>query len=121
MPKRLLIVDDEETITFSLYQSFIHSKADYEVVTSATGEEALERIQQQAFDLVVTDIMMPGIDGFELMSAIHADYPKTRVVIMTAYGSNIYKERAIAEGAISYVEKPFEMREFKSLIISLLD
>ena len=115
MPKRLLIVDDEETITFSLYQSFIHSKADYEVVTSATAEEALERIHEQAFDLVVTDIMMPGIDGFELMSAIHAEFPDTGVVIMTAYGS------AIAEGAVSYVEKPFEMKEFKSLIISLLD
>ncbi len=65
MAKRLLIVDDEETITFSLYQSFIHSQKDYEVVTAASGEEALEKIRENAFDLIVTDIMMPGIDGFE--------------------------------------------------------
>ncbi len=121
MAKRLLIVDDEETITFSLYQSFIHSKKDYEVVTASSGEEALERIHETPFDLVVTDIMMPGIDGFELLNSVKRDYPQTDVIIMTAYGSSIYKEKALKEGACDYVEKPFEMKEFKKLIIDLLD
>lgn len=121
MAKRLLIVDDEETITFSLYQSFIHSKKDYEVVTADSGEEALQRIAEQPFDLIVTDIMMPGIDGFELLRTIRNDYPQTNVIIMTAYGSSIYKERALKEGARHYVEKPFEMKEFKKLIMDLLD
>ena len=121
MAKRLLIVDDEETITFSLYQSFIHSANDYEVVTAASGEEALDRIKENSFDLVVTDIMMPGIDGFELLNAIHTENPETNVIIMTAYGSEIYKERAMKEGARYYVEKPFEMKDFKKLIIGLLE
>jgi len=121
MAKRLLIVDDEETITFSLYQSFIHSKKDYEVVTAASGEEALERIKETPFDLVVTDIMMPGIDGFELLNTLNKNYPDTNVIIMTAYGSDIYKERALKEGAASYVEKPFEMKEFKKLIMKMMD
>ncbi len=121
MAKRLLIVDDEETITFSLYQSFIHSKKDYEVVTASSGEEAIERIQENPFDLVVTDIMMPGIDGFELLSTVRRDYPQTNVIIMTAYGSSIYKEKALKKGACNYVEKPFEMKEFKKIIIDLLD
>lgn len=121
MAKRLLIVDDEETITFSLYQSFIHSKKDYEVVTASTGEEALERINENPFDLVVTDIMMPGIDGFELMASIKEKNPETNIIVMTAYGSSIYKERALKDGAKHYVEKPFEMKEFKKLIMNLLD
>ena len=121
MAKRLLIVDDEETITFSLYQSFIHSKKDYEVVTASSGEEALERIQENPFDLVVTDIMMSGMDGFELLNEVRHNYPQTDVIIMTAYGSSIYKEKALKEGACDYVEKPFEMKEFKKLIMNLLD
>ncbi len=121
MAKRLLIVDDEETITFSLYQSFIHSKKDYEVVTASSGEEAIERIQENPFDLIVTDIMMPGIDGFELLNTVQRDYPQTDVIIMTAYGSSIYKEKALKQGACNYVEKPFEMKEFKKLIMDILD
>ncbi len=120
MAKRLLIVDDEETITFSLYQSFIHSQKDYEVVTAASGEEALEKIRENAFDLIVTDIMMPGIDGFELLKIVKKDYPATDVIIMTAYGSETYKERAMKEGAKTYVEKPFDMREFKKIVMGIL-
>jgi len=120
MTKRLLIVDDEETLTFSLYQSFIHAAKDYEVVTAGTGEEALERIREKSFDVVVTDIMMPGIDGFEVLKVLRENYPSTQVVIMTAYGSDMHKERAMKEGANHYVEKPFEMKEFKKLIMGLL-
>ncbi len=120
MAKRLLIVDDEETITFSLYQSFIHSKKDYEVVTAASGEEALERSRENPFDLVITDIMMPGMDGFDLMAALKQESPQTDVIIMTAYGSNMHKDRAISEGARSYIEKPFEMQEFKKMVIDIL-
>lgn len=120
MTKRLLIVDDEETITFSLYQSFIHSKKDYEVVTAASGEEALEKIHENAFDLIVTDIMMPGIDGFELLKIVKKEYATTDVIIMTAYGSETYKERAMKYGAKAYVEKPFDMKDFKKIVMGIL-
>ena len=66
-PKRLLIVDDEETLTFSLYQSFIISKNDYEVVTAASAEEALMKMQDNPFHLILSDISMPGMSGLQLL------------------------------------------------------
>ena len=70
MARRLLIVDDEETLTFSLYQSFILSKKDYEVVTAASGEEALDKMNENPFDLLITDIFMPGINGIEFVNTL---------------------------------------------------
>jgi DNA-binding NtrC family response regulator len=118
--KKMLIVDDEETLTYSLYQSFILSQKNYEVVTAASGEEAAERLAEKEFDLVITDIRMPGMDGLELLTQIKAKYPKTEVIVMTAYGSLEKKEEAIQKGARFYIEKPFEIKEIKQLVIELL-
>lgn len=120
MAKRVLIVDDEETLTFSLYQSFILLKNDYEVVTANSGEEALSRLEEGHFDLVITDIFMPGISGFDLLNHIKERFPETEVMVMTAYGSSEHKDEAFNKGARYYVEKPFEIKEFKKLVIELL-
>ncbi|MBN2424823.1 MAG: response regulator [Calditrichaceae bacterium] len=120
MAKRLLIVDDEETLTFSLYQSFILSQQDYEVVTANSGEEALKKSRDLPFDLIITDIWMPGINGFDLIRQVKQEQPQTEFVVMTAYGSSDNRERAIKEGARSYIEKPFEMKEMKKLVMDIL-
>lgn len=120
MAKRVLIVDDEETLTFSLYQSFILLKNDYEVVTANSGEEALAKLEEEPFNLVITDIFMPGISGFDLLNIVKERYPNTEVVVMTAYGSSEHKEEAFNKGASHYVEKPFEIKEFKKLVIDIL-
>jgi ATP-dependent Lon protease len=119
--KKMLIVDDEETLTYSLYQSFIISQQDYEVVTAATGEEAIEKLAVMRFDLVITDIKMPGMDGLELLSIIKSRYPATKVIVMTAFGSPEKKEEALQKGAHFYIEKPFEIREIKQLVMELLE
>lgn len=119
-PKRILIVDDEETLTFSLYQSFIISKENYEVVTASSGNEAWEKFAEHPYDVVITDITMPGISGIELLKRIKHDRPQTHVIIMTAYGSDEKKEEAITSGAYRYVEKPFEIKMMKELIASVL-
>lgn len=118
--KRILIVDDEETLTFSLYQSFIISKENYEVVTASSGTEAWEKFTEQPFDLVVTDITMPGLTGIELLKRIKSSHPQTHVIIMTAYGSDEKKEEAITHGAYRYVEKPFEIKLMKQIISEAL-
>jgi DNA-binding NtrC family response regulator len=118
--KRLLIVDDEETLTFSLYQTFILSKNDYEVVTAASGEEALQKMQEQPFDLVLSDISMPGMSGLQLLQHIKQLYPQTTVIIMTAYGSQEKKDEAFALGAVEYIEKPFEIKEVKQIVMNVL-
>lgn len=119
--KKLMIVDDEETLTYSLYQSFILAKQNYEVVTASSGEEASEKLKKAEFDLVITDISMPGMSGLELLAWIRENYPDTAVVIMTAYGSEDKKEEAISLGAINYIEKPFEIKEIKQLVMEILD
>ena len=118
--KKMLIVDDEETLTYSLYQSFILAKRDYEVVTADSGEEAAEKLKSKDFDLVITDISMPGMSGLELLAAIKDQYPNIEVIIMTAYGSPEKKEEAMNSGAKYYVEKPFEIKEMKQLVMNVL-
>jgi len=118
--KKMLIVDDEETLTFSLYQTFILAKRDYEVVTAASGEEAAEKLKSKNYDLVITDISMPGMSGLDLLSSIKKQYPATEVIIMTAYGSPEKKEEAMQYGAKYYVEKPFEIKEMKQLVMNVL-
>jgi len=118
--KRILIVDDEETLTFSLYQSFIMSKENYEVVTAATGNEAWDKFSQNPFDVVISDITMPGITGIELLKRIKRERPQTHVVIITAYGSDEKKEEAMTHGAFRYLEKPFEIKALKEMISEAL-
>ena len=119
--KRLLIVDDEETLTFSLYQTFITAPIECEVVTASTGEEALERFQKTPFDLVITDIAMPGISGLDLLSWIKTKNLDTQVIVITAYGSDEREEEAYERGADFYIEKPFDIRELKRLVIKMLE
>jgi DNA-binding NtrC family response regulator len=118
--KRIMIVDDEETLTFSLYQSFIISKENYEVVTASSGNEAWDKFSQNPFDVVLTDITMPGITGIELLKRIKKERPQTCVIMMTAYGSDEKKEEALTNGAFRYIEKPFEIKEMKNIISEAL-
>jgi DNA-binding NtrC family response regulator len=119
--KRLLIVDDEETLTFSLYQSFILAKQNYEVVTASNAEEAIERLKEKEFDLVVSDISMPGMSGLDLLGYIKKNSPNTEVIIMTAYGSDDKRDEAMSKGAAGYIEKPFEIREVKQMVMNILN
>ena len=118
--KRMLIVDDEETLTYSLYQSFILAKHDYEVVTASSGEEATIKLKEKDYNLVITDISMPGMSGLELLTNIKQDYPGIDVIVMTAYGSPEKREEAFSSGAKFYVEKPFEIKEMKQMVMEIL-
>ena len=118
--KRLLIVDDEEAVTFSLFQIFINIPIECEVLTASDGAEALKKIEEGKFDLIITDIAMPGINGLDLLSMIKSRHPETKVIIITAYGSDERKEQAITRGAERYIEKPFDIYEIKNLVIELL-
>lgn len=119
--KKILIVDDEETLTFSLYQAFIKAPYDCEVVTASSGEDALEKLEDDHFSLVITDIAMPGIDGLELLSIIKSRAPETKVVIITAYGTDEREERAYKIGADKYIEKPFDISELRNLVFKMIE
>ncbi|MEN6475213.1 MAG: response regulator, partial [Syntrophaceae bacterium] len=94
MPKQVLIVDDEETLTWSLSKTLARDREIYEVATANDGRSALELLKARTFDVVVLDIRLPGIDGLDLLVRIRQDMPATKVIIMTAYGSSEIKEKA---------------------------
>ena len=119
--KRLLIVDDEETLTFSLYQTFIKSPVECEVMTAASGEEAMQKIIENPFDIIITDIAMPGISGFELLGFVKAKNPETKVIVITAYGTDEKHEIAMQRGASRYIEKPFDIHELREIVFSMLN
>lgn len=120
MTRSLLIVDDEPNILLSL-QIFMR-KAGFEVRTANTGEEALAEIARQPPDLVLLDVMMPGIDGFEVCQTIRAD-PKlagVRIIFVTAKARAIEREKGLALGADDYVVKPFQMQDLLARIDAAL-
>ncbi len=120
MPKQVLIVDDEETLTWSLAKSLSHDRETYEVTTVNDGETALATFEDQTFDVVVLDIRLPGISGLDVLVKIKEKKPATKVIIMTAYGSIDVKEKARARGSLFYIEKPFEIEQMRGLILKAL-
>lgn len=114
--KRILIVDDEETILTVLKGSLRVLGSEYEVATATSGDTAVERVHAQHFDVVVTDYLMAGMDGLQLMEIIHSISPDTRVILMTAYGSNELEEEARRLQAYRYLSKPLEINAFRQAI-----
>lgn len=118
--KKVLIVDDEETLTWGMAKSLSKDKDKFEVIIANNGSEAINLLKKNEVDLVISDIRMPDINGLDLLVKIRKEYPKTKVIIMTAYGSSDVKKEANRRGSLYYVEKPFEISEIRKIIINLL-
>ncbi|WP_242342027.1 sigma-54-dependent transcriptional regulator [Anaeromyxobacter terrae] len=104
-PVRILVADDKE----NMRKLFAKILADgYEVETAQDGAGALALVATRSYDVVVTDIRMPGADGFELLAAVKARAPTTEVVMMTGYATVADAVRAMKQGAFDYLEKPFD-------------
>lgn len=108
---RVLVVDDEENLNWSLVNSL--QKEGYVTEGARTGEDALHRMADTSFDCVISDVKMPGMDGFELLQWLRQNRPRTRVIMMTAFGSPTARQEALRSGVIAYMEKPFDLRSLK--------
>jgi len=118
---KVLVVDDEETLTWSMTKTLAKDTGKYEIIIANTGTDALHILEQGPIDVVVTDIRMPDINGLDLLSRIREKYPSTKVIIMTAYGSpEVYKE-ATRRGSYYYLEKPFEISDIRTIILKALE
>ena len=106
MTAKLLVVDDEQHIRFFLER--LLQQDGYAVTAVANGEAALALIKEQEFDLVLLDVMMPGIGGVEVMTQLHAQWPKTVVILLTAYAALETAVEALRHGAHDYLFKPCE-------------
>ncbi|RLB04761.1 MAG: hypothetical protein DRG50_08345 [Deltaproteobacteria bacterium] len=119
--KKVLVVDDEETLTWSMTKTLAKDKDKYELIIANTGKEALQAMQEDHIDVVVTDVRMPDINGLELLTKIREKYPWTKVIIMTAYGSSEVQKEATKRGSYYYIEKPFEISDIRALILKALE
>lgn len=114
--KKVLIVDDEEDMVWSLRQNLNNDFLQVEILTASSGEEALAVLSSNHIDLVLTDIRMPGMSGLDLLLEVKNRFPYTVVIIMTAFPSNEFKKEALLRGSLNFIEKPFDIKELRELI-----
>ncbi len=117
--KKILIVDDEEDVR--LFLTDFVSERDYFVEMAGSGEEALEKFQKIKYDVVLLDIMMPGIDGIVCLEKIKKISPQTIVVMITALKDEARMNAAKKLGAAQYIVKPFSLTYLETELVKLLE
>lgn len=115
----VLVVDDEPGIRDLLRIEL--EGLGYRVQTAANGEIALERARAQKFDVVVSDVMMPKVDGLDLLSALKKAIPDTELIVMTGYGTVDTAVKAMKKGACDFIQKPFNLPDMMTLIQKALE
>jgi signal transduction histidine kinase/ActR/RegA family two-component response regulator len=111
---RILLVDDEEGVLEILADLFAESP--YEVDTACTGEEALNALQSTPYDLLLTDINLPGVNGLEVVGAAKEADPEMVVIVITGYASTGTAIDALRQGAYDYITKPFDLYEVDQVV-----
>src|SRR5678815_13773 len=110
----ILLVDDEPLIRLSMVDAL--EAVGYDVRAAASGTEGLEVLRQKAFDLIITDLRLPGVDGLTVLKATKDKSPETEVVMITAHGSVESAVGAMKLGAFDYITKPFQMDELLLIV-----
>jgi len=111
---RIIVVDDEKRICNNVEK--ILKKNNYEVVHAMSADEALEKMATESFSLLISDIVMPGKNGLELLKLVKQQWPLTKAVMMTAYASTDTAMKAIRMGALDYIPKPFTPDELRTTV-----
>ncbi len=115
----LLFIDDEPIILRSCLRIFASS--DYEMDTASSGDEGLEKAMARDYDIVITDLKMPGIGGLEVLERLHKDRPGTTVVVFTGYANVETARQALKNGAFDYIPKPFTSDEIRDVVKNALE
>lgn len=114
--KTILVVDDEPVVCNSVRK--ILSRYGYLVDESYSAQEALERIEQNRYELVILDLIMPKVSGMEVLKTIKERWPDLRVIVITGYGSVSSAVETIRNGAEEYLTKPFTPSELIAAVVS---
>jgi len=115
----ILVVDDE--LSMREFLKILLEKEGYQAVAASDGEKALKAIEMQEFDLVISDIRMPGMGGLELLDAVKKVNPELPFIMITAFASPEDAVQAMRHGAYDYITKPFKLNEIKSIITCAID
>src|SRR3974390_1226846 len=116
--RKVLVVDDDPVIAKSFHR--VLSTKGYAVITAASGAEALKKLAAEEYDVVYTDIRMPGMSGLEVAEQVKAQRPWTPVVIMPGYGSAEHEARAKAAGVAAFLNKPLSPDMIEQSAVSAL-
>jgi len=111
---KIMVVDDERQICQNVEK--ILGSHNYEVVQALSAQEALEKMARESFSLLISDIVMPGMNGLELLKLVKKQWPLTKAIMMTAYASTDTAAKAIRLGALDYVPKPFTPDELRTTV-----
>lgn len=113
---KILIAEDEYLIRWSLSQAL--AREGYEVISVENGRKAIEEVKTQHFDFIITDLVMPESDGWEVLETIRQRQlqPLPRVIIITAHGKDETKKAVLEKGAWAYVEKPYLIDRIKDML-----
>ncbi len=117
--EKILVVDDEQSLREVL--SIMLKRAGYSVTSATDGEEAIDFVHKEIFDLVITDLRMPKIDGMEVLKAVKSASPETVVLIITAFATADSAVEAMKQGAYDYLTKPFQVDEVQLIIRNALE
>ena len=120
MVKRILIVDDEKTLAFLLRENLAASDPEYDVSLAHSGEQALNDIDSEPFDLVITDFRMPGMDGLELIRRLQPVSPSSHTILITAYGDEEIEAEGRRLGISHYISKPFRVETLLKAVREVL-
>jgi len=117
--EKILVVDDEQSLREVL--SIMLNRTGYAVTSVAGGEEAVELLSREIFDLVITDLRMPDVDGMEVLKAAKSASPETVVLVITAFATADSAVEAMKQGAFDYLTKPFQVDEVQLIIRNALE
>lgn len=116
--KRILIIDDESTLVYFLKQGLQDKSCRVDGVSS--GEEALTKLTYNQYDLLVSDIKMPGISGFTLVEVARSLQPNIGIILMTAFGSHEIEDEVAQLQVDGYLTKPFPTAQLRDLVTEIL-
>jgi two-component system phosphate regulon sensor histidine kinase PhoR len=116
--RRILIVDDEITVCKSIRQALLHP--DYDIDMALSGEEALQKDEEKRYEVIIADLMMPGLSGLDLLKALKGKNTQAKVVMVTGYPTMKTTVQAMQIGAFDYLPKPFLPAELRALVTRTL-
>jgi len=115
----VLIVDDEKNIRLTLAMAL--ETLNLQVEMAAHGEEALQKLAEKSYDLILLDMRLPGLDGMEVLGRVVKTWSQSKVIVITAYGSSEMAVEAMTLGAVDFLPKPFDPEDVRKTVTRILD
>ena len=114
-PKKILVVDDEINVCKSIRRALMCE--DYEIDVATGGEEALKKETEKRYDVILVDLMMPGLSGIDLLRSLKGQKSRAQIIMMTGYPSTKTSLHTMQLGAFDYLPKPFIPSEIRNVVI----